>query len=237
MKTHITKTQRGFTLIELLVVITIIAILAGLAFPAFAKIQEKGKITQGINNCKQIIISLKLYAGDHNGVYPDGDKTAAPGTANEAFRLLFKEGILETEKIFGCGASPFQPDGNIGTADEYTEAVASGENHWEMSKGLNDSASGGIPLVFENAKDSGADPAWDSKISSQAKKGRTWSGGKVIIGMNDSSVEVMQCTSAKSGSTSLRKSGDNNPFTLQGTMTFLEVEGGDTGGDTGGAAP
>ncbi|MEY4484477.1 MAG: hypothetical protein RL693_1929 [Verrucomicrobiota bacterium] len=232
MKTYRTNTQRGFTLIELLVVITIIAILAGLAFPAFAKISEKGKITQAINNCKQIIISLRLYSGDNNGLYPDSDRTDSPDTANKAFRILFKQGILETEKIFGCGASPYIPDGNIGEAPGYEKAVDSGENHWMMTKGLNDSASGGIPLVFENSTNSSGDPTWNADAAGKLMKGRTWSGGKVVIGMNDSSVEVMPCVSSK-GTVSLKGSGEGkNPFTMQqdkdgeGGLEFLEVEEG-----------
>lgn len=236
MKTHGTKTQRGFTLIELLVVITIIAILAGLAFPAFAKISEKGKITQAINNCKQIIISLRLYSGDNGGLYPDADRTASPADANDAFRLLFVQGILETEKIFGCGASRYIPDGNIGTSPNYTDAVAPGENHWMMTAGLNDSASGGIPLVFENSlAGTGGDPAWNADAAGRLERGRTWSGGKVIIGMNDSSVEVMPCASARGSSVNLKStgSGGTNAFTQNSsggsggsTLTFLDIADG-----------
>lgn len=230
MKTHIKKTAQGFTLIELLVVITIIAILAGLAFPAFAKIQEKGKITQAINNCKQIIISVRLYSSDNGGLYPDSDKTDMPTTANDAFRILFKQGILETEKIFGCGASKYIPDGNIGESPDYTEAVKTGENHWMMTAGLNDSAAGGIPLVFENSVSSGSDPAWNADVPGQLKKGRTWSGGKVVVGMNDSSVEVQACESAKGASVHLKSvgTGGKNPFTMNQAeggegLTFLEL--------------
>lgn len=237
MKTHLTKTQRGFTLIELLVVITIIAILAGLAFPAFAKISEKGKITQAINNCKQIIISMRLYSGDNGGLYPDSDKSLGgeAATSNDAFRVLFVQGILETEKIFGSGASKFVPDGDIGTSPTYDKAVASGENHWMMTKGLNDSASGGLPLVFENStsKD-GGNPGWDASAAGQLKKGRTWSGGKVIIGMNDTSVEVLPCESAKGSNVKLKGTGSGedakNAFTMQknedgtGELEFLDID-------------
>ncbi|HEY2572901.1 MAG TPA: type II secretion system protein, partial [Verrucomicrobiaceae bacterium] len=57
-----TRIQQGFTLIELLVVITIIAILAGLALPTFTKIQERGNMTKGISNCRQIITVLRIYS-------------------------------------------------------------------------------------------------------------------------------------------------------------------------------
>jgi len=52
------------------VFIAMIPILAGLAIPAFTAVQEKGHQMQAINNARQVIISLKSYAGDHGGKYP-----------------------------------------------------------------------------------------------------------------------------------------------------------------------
>src|SRR5689334_22401120 len=69
-----TRLQQGFTLIELLVVITIIAILASLAVPTFGKIQERGYITKGISNCRQIITAMRIYSGDNGGNYMDNSK-------------------------------------------------------------------------------------------------------------------------------------------------------------------
>lgn len=183
-----TRIQQGFTLIELLVVITIIAILAGMALPAFTKIQERGYITKGINNAKQVATFLKIYAADNNGSYPDTVVTTA-NTANKAFRELFIASIADSETVFGCPSSEYgKPDGNIGTAtDSYAAALVTKENHWEMAGGISDSL-GNCPLVWEVSTSESWDPTWDSSLVGKPTKGRTWSGGKVIVGMNDGSV-------------------------------------------------
>lgn len=178
--------------------------------PLFARISEMGGITQSISYCKQITISLRLYASDHDGKYPD---SIAPNvhSSNDAFRLLFKEGILETEKIFGCPNSPYKPDCNIGAPPDFLEAVKSGENHWAMTKGLSDAMDGSIPLVFENPSDASWPPKWNSS-ETKAKPGRVWTGGKIIIGFNDSSVEVLKLDSDKGENIGLKPNRDGTPI-------------------------
>jgi prepilin-type N-terminal cleavage/methylation domain-containing protein len=224
--------QRGFTLIELLVVITIIAILASLAVPTFSKIQEKGNITKGISNCRQVITTLRLYSSDNNGNYPDQDPSK-PGNANDAFRLMFVGGEADNEMIFGCPASQYGvPDGNIGTSPGFINALEAGkkENHWDLTAGLNDSASGTYPLVYECAKEAVWDPTWDPTAVGRGTKGRTWSGAKIIIGMNDSSVALQVCDPAGGKLKPLGTGGSTDLFT-QNTQsggstppTVLDVE-------------
>ncbi len=227
-----TRTQQGFTLIELLVVITIIAILASLAVPTFAKIQERGNQTKGINNCKQIITTLKLYSADNGGAYPMGT-TPAPTTSNDAFKLLFTSGVADSETIFGCpnsdyGGAPGLPDGNIGTSPTYANALETKENHWVTVAGISDSASGAYPLVWECATDAVWDSSWNADAAGKTSKGRTWSGGKVIVGTNDGSVVAQACSSSKGTSVKLKTqgSGSTNMFSTQSStgLTVLDVK-------------
>jgi prepilin-type N-terminal cleavage/methylation domain-containing protein len=243
------RIQQGFTLIELLVVITIIAILAGLALPTFTKIQEKGNMTKAISNCRQIITVLRIYSSDNGGNYPDNAATADAGAggagggggggtqnSNDVFRQLFVAGSIDTEAIFGCPASKDgNPDGNIGTAPGYDEAVKPGENHWAMTAGLSDSASGTYPLVYENPS-GGAwpEPTWNADAAGLGTSGRTWSAGKVIIGMNDSSVGTEATTSPKGSGLQLKGKANNAPNVFKQNEQSNSGSGGGGGGGGGG---
>jgi prepilin-type N-terminal cleavage/methylation domain-containing protein len=66
---NITSGKTGFTLIELLIVITIIAVLIGIAFPAYQGIQDRARKVQAKNDLTQIAMSITAFQTDY-GVYP-----------------------------------------------------------------------------------------------------------------------------------------------------------------------
>ncbi len=173
---------------------------------------------QASNNCRQIIISLKSYAGDHGGKYPDG------ATANDVFRQLIKEGLLEDERIFSAPASPYLGDNNVGTAPDYAEALEPGENHWAMTRGLKDDSPGDCPLVFENPAQATWPPRWDGEHAGQAYPGRAWKGDKIIVGNNDGSVTVGKLIRDGNPLLTLQPIMDGkNLFELAGPHEVLDV--------------
>jgi prepilin-type N-terminal cleavage/methylation domain-containing protein len=66
------RSTHGFTLIELLVVILIIAVLMGLAFPAFQGVQNAAKKTEAKNDLMQIVTAVNAYYTEY-GRYPAFD--------------------------------------------------------------------------------------------------------------------------------------------------------------------
>jgi type II secretory pathway pseudopilin PulG len=192
------------------------AVLASLAMPAFAATQSKAKMMQAQNNARQIALMLRMYASDNNGNYPDSDQESRPQTSNEAFRLLFKRGIANDERPFSAPLSPYVGDNNIGFAPEYYEALTARENHWAMTKGLSDSASGLAPLVFENANESASwPPTWNADAAGRAIPGRAWQGGKIIIVRNDNSVEAAELESRSGYSVGLKQNYDGKDLFTQ----------------------
>ncbi len=188
-----TKRNHAFTLIELLVVITIIAILAGLAVPAYNMVQTLANQNKGVNNARQIILAMKLFSKDHSSQYPDSVANPLTGSlaqnANDAFRFMIQEKIVSDERIFGCPAG-YNPDGNLGQSPSYSYALLPGENHWSMTANQTDTTVGNMPLVYENPASLSWPPLWNADMAGKIAPGRTWTGGKIIIGRNDGSVAV-----------------------------------------------
>ncbi|MBL9133315.1 MAG: type II secretion system protein, partial [Verrucomicrobiaceae bacterium] len=192
MKTQ--RTRAGFTLIELLVVIAIIAILATLAIPGGMSVLKTARQQQAVNNCRQVIMTLKQFAARNNTQYPDTVINPQTGgmaqNANQAFQMLFQQKVATDERIFGAPAG-YNPDGVIGTAPAYERVLTPMENHWAMTAGLTDTSAGNMPLVYENPAQPSWPPKWNTAVAGQIRPGRTWVGDQVVIGRLEGSAEVI----------------------------------------------
>jgi len=72
--------RRAFTLIELLVVIVIIAILAAILFPVFARARENARRASCMSNEKQLGLAVLQYTQDYDEKLPTSYDGATPPT-------------------------------------------------------------------------------------------------------------------------------------------------------------
>jgi prepilin-type N-terminal cleavage/methylation domain-containing protein/prepilin-type processing-associated H-X9-DG protein len=126
------KSAAAFTLIEMLVVIAIIAVLIALLSPALTSVLEKGKVTQDMNNLRQIGLATQMCLNDNDGAFflPDAKW---PGILNPKY--------IGTWKTF---QSPF--DKNAASTDPATARVSYGVNLNATSTGA---AGGTSPLLAD----------------------------------------------------------------------------------------
>jgi len=64
------RRSRGFTLIELLVVIAVIALIAAMLFPVFARAREKGRQSVCVSHVRQIVLAFHMYSEDYDEQFP-----------------------------------------------------------------------------------------------------------------------------------------------------------------------
>jgi prepilin-type N-terminal cleavage/methylation domain-containing protein len=227
-----TKNNSAFTLIELLVVISIIAVLASIALPVFTSVQERGFQTKDLSNAKQIGLACKLYAGDHDGLFPDKDGTADPAvttlTSSSTSNLAFANLVplyLPSEKLFYLAKSkwsPNVPDENTALPADRCEASA---NNFAYEIGLTEVSNPSFPLIADAPATGGATAVWSTD---QATKGGVWKGRKAIVIRCDQSGTVETCkvnTAAGTSTVEGPTGGAANADIFAPSTTWLSATG------------
>lgn len=97
------KKRHGFTLIELLVVISIIAVLAAILFPVFARARENARRAGCMSNQKQLALAFLQYTQDYD------EKLPAEVAAITDPPLYWTDQILpyvKNRQIYRCPSAP-----------------------------------------------------------------------------------------------------------------------------------
>jgi len=102
---------RAFTLIELLVTIGIIALLAALIFPVFARAKEKGRQTSCVSNFRQISQAFHLYLQDYDETMPIA-QTGKFGSTDWKSGFLWPQLLLPYHRDWRIFVCPDDPNAN-----------------------------------------------------------------------------------------------------------------------------
>jgi prepilin-type N-terminal cleavage/methylation domain-containing protein len=158
------KFSSAFTLIEMLVVIAIIAILIAMLYPAVSGMQERGKITQDMNNLRQIGLAIQVYLNDNDDILPPS--LTWPGTTGTP--VLYPK-YISTRKIF---KSPFDNKRSPSETDSAPVSYGINEKMYAAAPGINRnmaqlvSPSSTILLAPNYNGDPGTSSSWTGTASS-----------------------------------------------------------------------
>ena len=101
--------RSAFTLIEILVVIAIIAMLAAILFPVFARARENARRSSCQSNLKQLSLATMQYTQDYDDHFPLGISASASGVFTA---LDLVQPYAKSKQIAICpsDAEPFDVD-------------------------------------------------------------------------------------------------------------------------------
>ena len=190
MKSTQTNALRGFTLIELLVVIGIIAIIAALSMPAFGMFIRRGRMTQQLNDGRQICLAMRAYAAEtsHGGAYPAYKDIDDPNTkvtsSNEAFEVLVPR-YLDNKQVFANRNSAWCQ--TAAKTEATAHQVLPGESDWCYVRGLKDSSPSQWPLLANAFA-----PGSTNYVKDPSKPGGVWKGSDAVVIWAGGSAEMVE---------------------------------------------
>jgi len=193
------RKNQGFTLIELLVVITIIALLAGMAMPAFKKVMVSAKMTTDVSKVKNIVLACASFASDWDGLYPSFDPDDAGSgedskfsTSTEAFNVLIPE-YIDSELAFWIQTE--NPDKKRAPRED--GKLEQEENTYSYVAGQTNTSYSGSPLVSDEMNGPGTFGEWHPWLEAK----------RAVVGYVGGHVQKDRLTSAEEGATVRSKDG------------------------------
>lgn len=133
--------RSGFTLVELLTVVAIIAVLAAILFPVFARARESARRASCQSNLKQIGLAGMQYAADYDGCLPPAvvaHNPANPMAASTETYVDILQPYVKNMQIFVCPSFSTPPGGTSDPANvEKLKAGNAGLYDRAFSYGIN----------------------------------------------------------------------------------------------------
>jgi prepilin-type N-terminal cleavage/methylation domain-containing protein/prepilin-type processing-associated H-X9-DG protein len=114
--------RAGFTLIEILVVIAIIALLAALLFPVFARAREGARTKVCLSNMKQLALGFQQYLNDSGNRYPGAGQYQKWGGLGQAIGTKLPDGVSGGHWVKGNNDnnSAHSGPGKLAYLDDFT---------------------------------------------------------------------------------------------------------------------
>lgn len=113
------STFKGFTLIEILVVVAIIAILAAILFPVFARARESARKSSCLSNLKQIGLGWMMYTQDYDETAPLAVYYVGAKEIGWDFALDYSSGDWDHPDISAGMLEPYIKNGQINNCPSF----------------------------------------------------------------------------------------------------------------------
>jgi len=118
------RRQSAFTLIELLVVVAIIAILAAILFPVFARARENSRRATCQSNLKQMGLGLLQYSQDFDETFPAYDLNNAFSNGKDVIWIDGVQPYVKNYQIFNCPSDSYTLPASINGVNGYANGNA-----------------------------------------------------------------------------------------------------------------
>ena len=128
--------RKGFTLIELLIVIAIIAILAAILFPVYARAKNKARQAHCVSNLKQIAIGVLQYCEDYDGYGPsriDADRLYMWSELLGPYGLPWLNKFGAINPVWVCTSSPVNSYYGL-VSNRGGDYTVGGHRDWDINK-------------------------------------------------------------------------------------------------------
>jgi len=195
------RRTRGFSLLELMVVVSIMAMLAAIAFPAMRTSMVNAQMARSTSDARSIVLGLRAFAADNDGLFPVGEtREGEPiATSNDAFRVLLPV-YIDNERIFAVSRSAWgrEADNRI---DDPGDILEAGENHFAYIAGLLDTSRSHWPLVVDGTDGSGV------YAEDLGRRGGCWEGHKAIVATVGGSASVIRLAGERGGEKFIPREG------------------------------